>query len=134
MKIKTLLCIILMFMGLNLQAQIRANAISYTLEADMAKLWGGEVEEGTVEKYEVDAYYSADKVRTIVRNVKNDVGLTIMERLYDQTSRDEYNINHSEHHIILKKDQAFAPKATGKQKTILGYTCKEYTFKNYANI
>jgi hypothetical protein len=134
MKIKTLACVAFMLTSLTLQAQLKANAISYTLEADMAKLWGGEVEEGTVAKYEVDTYYSADKVRTVVRNIKNEVGLTIMERLYDQNSRDEYNINHNEHRILLKKDQAFSPKATGQQKTILGYPCKEYTFKNYANV
>lgn len=134
MKIKILVCVAFMLSSFSLQAQLKANAISYTLVADMTKLRGGEVEPGTIAKYEVDAYYSADKVRTVVRNIKNDVGLTIMERLYDQNSRDEYNINHNEHHILLKKDQAFSPKATGQQKTILGYPCKEYTFKNYTNV
>jgi len=134
MKLRSLVVVALLLMNFSLQAQIKANAISYTLEADIAKLWNGEAEEGTVSLYEVDTYYSADKVRTVVRNIKNEVGLTIMERLYNQASKDEYNINHSEQHTFLKKDQDFKPKATGKQKTILGFSCKEYTVKNYANI
>jgi GLPGLI family protein len=122
-----------------LHAQINAKAISYKVQVDMDMLDPAFNEGDGAQRFfdfEVDAYYTDSRLRTIVRKIgkHGDNGLTIRQRLYDINSTDEYNIDPQTQFILLKKDQVVKPKATGKQKDILGYRCKEMTFVDYRGI
>jgi hypothetical protein len=136
MKLKILLGGVLVVAAMNTIAQVKARAISYTVEADLTKFAPEAAEELTqkVCTYEVDAYYTDDKLRTMVRPISTPYDLTIRQRFYDRNSKDEYNIDHTNKFMLLKKDQSFAVSPTGNQKTILGYSCKEYAFTDYRNI
>jgi GLPGLI family protein len=121
------------------KAQIQARAISYTVRVDLAQLDPSFDESNGNQRFfdfEVDAYYTDAKLRTIVRKIGKhaDNGVTIRQRLYDIASVDEYNIDPQNNYLLLKKDQVVKPKATGKQKSIMGYACKEMTFTDYRGI
>ncbi|HEY3406112.1 MAG TPA: hypothetical protein VGK59_22150 [Ohtaekwangia sp.] len=111
-------------------AQLPANAISYSLTVDLKKFDGEAAQEldDTELLYETDLYYTADKVRTVTRVVKrpDDYELTFRQRLYDQNSTDEYNIEYPNRTMVMKEKHVYKPKSTGKTKKILNYTCKEY--------
>ena len=117
------------------QAQLKANAISYSLEVDIRKFDAANGKElaDPIIKFECDAYYTADKVRTINRQIKKieNYDLTFRQRLYDQNSQDEYNLDHDNKFMLIKEGHAYKPKATGNKKTILNYACKEYTVTDY---
>jgi hypothetical protein len=133
----SILFLLILCTTVGVHAQIKAKAISYTLEVDLTKFspQASELSQKTC-NFEVDAYYTDTKLKTVVRIISRPTGfdLTIMERLYDLNQKDEYNINHDNKNIILKKDQDFKLKSTGKQKTILGNACKEYIFTDYRKI
>jgi GLPGLI family protein len=117
------------------EAQLKAKAISYTLDIDLGKFDphnSDQVDDPEL-KFETDVYYSDDKVRTVNRIIKRPEGydLTLRQRLYDQLSNDEYNVEYENKSMVLKEDHAYKPKATGKKKTILNYPCKEFTVKDY---
>lgn len=121
--------------SLHAAAQLRAKAISYTLEVDLNKFDphnAGEIEDPEL-KFETDLYYTDDKVRTINRVIKrsDDYQLSFRQRLYDQLSDDEYNLEHESKFMLYKENHAYKPKATGNKKTILNYLCKEYTIKDF---
>jgi GLPGLI family protein len=129
-------CVLVVLVSAEATAQLKAKAISYAVEADLTK-FAPEAAEELVQKvctYEVDAYYTDEKLRTMVRPVSTPYDLTIRQRLYDRNSKDEYNIDHANQFMLLKKDQSFAITSTTNQKNILGYACKEYTFKDYRGI
>jgi len=117
------------------QAQLKAKAISYTLDVDLGKFDPHNAEEvdDPILKYETDVYYTETKVRTINRVIRRPDGyeLSFRQRLYDQLSDDEYNIEFDEKFMVIKEDHAYKPKATGNKKTILNYPCKEYTVKDF---
>jgi hypothetical protein len=118
------------------KAQLSAKAISYTVEIDLTK-FNPEAANGLSEKkctYEVDAYFTDVAMKTIVRNIKRPVEISLRQRQYDIASRDEYNIDHENRFVLVKKDQDFKPKSTGGKKNILNYACKEYTFKDYRGV
>lgn len=120
-------------------AQIRAKAISYSLEVDLAVLDPSFDEDDGGQRYyqfEVDAYYTPQKLRTVVRKVGKhaDSGVTIRQRLYDLDSQDEYNIDSEQEYILFKKNQTVKAKATGKQKDILGFRCREIFFTDYRGV
>jgi hypothetical protein len=130
---------LLVFIPGVVNAQVPAKAISYTVRVDLAQL-DPSFDEGSGSQrffdFEVDAYYTSTRLRTIVRKIgkHGDNGVTIRQRLYDIASVDEYNIDPQTNYLLLKKDQNVKPRATGKQKTILGYTCKEMSFTDYRGI
>jgi GLPGLI family protein len=136
-QIKILLCSVLVALGtVEATAQLKAKAISYAVDVDLTKFAPEAAEELTqkVCRYEVDAYYAEERVRTMVRPISTPYDLTIRQRLYYRNSRDEYNIDHAKQFMLLKKDQSFLITTTGNQRNILGYACKEYTFKDYRGI
>lgn len=116
-------------------AQLKAKAISYTLDVELAKFDKDAAEQlgPKVLRFETDVYYTADKVRTFNRPIERppEYELTFRQRMYDQATYDEYNVGWEEQFVLLKKDHRYKPKATGKSKTILGYACKEYTLVDY---
>jgi GLPGLI family protein len=121
------------------QAQIQAKAISYKVEVDQEQLYPTfEENEGNPRylQFEIDAYYTDSKVKTIVRKIGKhpEPGLTIRQRQYDINSIDEYNIDPETEYILFKKNQVVKLKGTGKQKDILGYRCKEFTFTDYRGV
>lgn len=135
---KSLLTLALFLIGIQVNAQIKAKAISYTLEVNLDQ-FSPNVKGEDFEKicrFEVDAYYTAEKLRTQVRNIfrPEEFELTIRERMYPLISNDEYNIDHVNKVILLKKGHVYTPKPTGKQKKILNFDCKEYTFKDFRDI
>jgi GLPGLI family protein len=119
-------------------AQIEAKAISYNLTVDLTKFAGSDAEELAQKTctFEVDAYYTSDKLKTMVRVISRpaDYEMGIRQRLYDLKSKDEYNIDHDSKYMIIKKDQNFKLTPTGNQKTILGYPCKEFTLTDYRKV
>jgi GLPGLI family protein len=121
------------------QAQIQAKAISYKVEVDQQHLYPTFEENESNPRYlqfEVDAYYTDSKLKTIVREIGKhpEPGLTIRQRQYDINSIDEYNIDPESEYILFKKNQTVKMKGTGKQKDILGYRCKEFSFTDYRGI
>ena len=116
-------------------AQLPAKAISYTLKVDLKKFDAEGADELTDTEllYETDLYYTADKVRTVTRVIKRpvDYELTFRQRLYDQNSTDEYNIEYQNRMLVLKEKHVYKPKSTGKTKKILNYTCKEYSVVDF---
>ena len=119
-------------------AQVKAKAISYNLTVDLTKFAGSFAEELAQKTctFEVDAYYTTDKLKTIVRVISRpaDYEMGIRQRLYNLKSKDEYNIDHESKYMMLKKDQNFKLTPTGNQKTILGYPCKEFTLTDYRKV
>jgi hypothetical protein len=118
------------------QAQLSAKAISYAVEIDLTK-FNPEAAGSLADKtcvYEVDAYYTDKEVKTMVRNIKRPIEISLRQRQYEIATQDEYNIDHDNKFILVKKGQDFKPKSTGGKKTILGYACKEYSFKDYRGI
>ena len=118
--------------------QIKAKAISYVVTVDL-NVFAGDYAEELSQKtctFEVDAYYTPEKLKTMVRAISRpaDYKMTIRQRLYDLKSKDEYNIDHDTKYMLIKKNQNFKLTATGKQKTILGYVCKEYNLTDYRKV
>ncbi|MBL7856202.1 MAG: hypothetical protein JNM57_00820 [Cyclobacteriaceae bacterium] len=133
----TIVCL-LFIISIQVNAQIAAKAIAYAVEVDLEK-FNPNVKGEDFDKicrYEIDAYYTTDKLRTQVRNIfrPEEFELTIRQRLYTLASNDEYNIDHENEAVLFKKGHVYNPKATGKEKKILNYVCKEYTFKDFRNV
>ena len=139
MKFRSLIFLVLLSaVAISVQGQIKAKAISYNVTVDL-NLFAGEDAEELSQKtctFEVDAYYTPEKLKTMVRVLSRpaEYEMTIRQRLYEIKTKDEYNIDNDSKYMILKKDQNFKPAATGKQKTILGYVCKEYTLTDYRGV
>jgi hypothetical protein len=120
--------------------QIKAKAISYRVEIDLSIFAPDYIENSEADTvrciFEVDAYYTAEKMRTNARLIRrpSDYEVTIRQRAYNINSKDEYNIDPNNNYVLVKKNQEVKTRATGKQKTILGYACKEYTFTDHRNI
>jgi hypothetical protein len=114
---------------------LKASAISYSLEVDVSKFdpANGKGLPDPMVKFECDTYYTTDKVRTINRLIKKNENydLNFRQRLYDQNTQDEYNIDHENKFMLIKEGHAYKPKATGKKKTILNYVCKEYEVTDF---
>jgi GLPGLI family protein len=141
MKLRVLIAFVLVssFSMLSCFSQIKAKAISYNLTVDLTKFAGTDAAEELSQKtctFEIDAYYTSDKLKTIVRIVSRpaDYEMGIRQRLYDLKSKDEYNIDHDNTYMMIKKDQNFKATPTGKQKMILGYSCKEYMLTDYRKV
>src|SRR5688572_14051639 len=119
-------------------AQLPAKAISYTLEVDLKKFDPEAAEEISNADllYESDLYYTADKVRTVNRVIKRpgEYELSFRQRLYDQSSADEYNIEYDNKILVIKEKHIYKPKSSGKTKKILNYTCKEYSVVDFRGI
>jgi hypothetical protein len=137
---RVIIILFLMSISLCLSAQIKAKAISYKVVIDLSAFAPNYIEDAAADTvkciFEVDAYYTAEKMRTRVRTVRRpkDYELGIRQRYYLIDSKDEYNIDPNNNYILLKKNQEVKLKGTGKQKNILGYNCKEYTFTDHRNI
>jgi hypothetical protein len=127
---------VLLVLSLTGKAQPKAKAISYVVEIDLTRFNPEAAEELEETKctYEVDVYYTDQHVKTMVRNIRQPVDITLRQRQYEIASTDEYNIDHKNKFILLKKDQRFKPSSTGNKKTILGYACREYTLKDYRDV
>jgi GLPGLI family protein len=119
-------------------AQVKAKAISYQVEGDLRIFAPDAVEniQDPVCKFEVDAYYTGTHVKTMVRTlyVPKEFPVNLRQRFYETQTKDEYNLDHENKFMLLKKDQNFKLKSTGKKKTILGYACKEFTFQDYRKV
>jgi Domain of unknown function (DUF4412) len=117
------------------QQLLKAKAIFYQVDVDIRKFdpQNGKQLTDPIIKFETDAYYTDTNVRTFNRKVKTVEGYDLMlrQRLYDQTSTNEYNIDHDNKFMVLKEAHVYQPKSTGNQKTILGYNCKEYTVTDF---
>jgi GLPGLI family protein len=138
-RIHFLLAFVFACLTLVSHAQVKAKAISYSLDVDLAKFAGADAVEDLSQRtctFEVDAYYTPEKLKTQVRVISRpaEYEMGIRQRLYDLKSKDEYNIDHDNRYIMIKKDQNFKPTATGNQKLILGYNCKEYILTDYRKI
>src|SRR3954468_10600595 len=96
MQLRTF-CLLVALVSAEATAQLKAKAISYAVEADLTKFAPEAAEELSqkVCTYEVDAYYTDEKLRTMVRPISTPYDLTIRQRLYDRNSKDEYNIDHA---------------------------------------
>jgi hypothetical protein len=118
------------------KAQLKAKAISYAVEIDLNQFnpQAAEELEETTCTYEVDLYYTDEVAKTIVRNILQPVEITLRQRQYQIMSTDEYNVDHENRFILVKKEQQFKPASTGKKKSILGYECREYTLKDYRGV
>jgi hypothetical protein len=121
-------------------SQVPAKAISYLVSIDL-NIYDPDYtsqtdSEDLVCVAEADVYYSDKKATTIYRLISKpiDYDLIIHSKLYDINSTDEYIFNQPAKSLLLVKDQVTKPRATGRKKTIAGYTCKEYTFINYQGI
>jgi GLPGLI family protein len=132
---KILFLLLILTGAIHAEAQLKAKAISYTLDVDLKKFDPHNADQVSNHelKFETDVYYTADKVRTVNRPIKRPEGydLTFRQRLYDQLSKDEYNVEYENKFMVVKEGHAYKPKATGKKKTILNYPCKEYTVADY---
>jgi hypothetical protein len=134
------LLLFLVFVSFSVSAQTKAKAISYRVEIDLKIFAPGYAEESQADSvpciFEVDTYYTPEKLRTRPRTIRRppDYELTIRQRLYDIASKDEYNIDPINNYLLIKRNQVVKTKATGKQKSILGYNCKEYTFTDHRNV
>jgi hypothetical protein len=126
----------LLVLSLTTRAQLKAKAISYAVEIDLTQFNPEAAEdlEETTCTYEVDVYYTDQHVKTMVRSILQPVEITLRQRQYAIASADEYNIDHDNKFILLKKDQRFKPSSTGNKKIILGYECREYTTKDYRGV
>lgn len=136
MRLKAFFICALLTWSLYGTGQDKAKAISYAVEIDLTR-FNPEAAEDLDEPictYEVDAYFTDQKIKTMVRNMKRPVEITIRQRQYDAGTKDEYNIDHDNKFILVKKDQDFKPAQTKNKKTILGYECREYTFTDYRGI
>lgn len=138
MKCRVLLIFILMVAGKETFAQIQAKAISYKLTVDLTR-FDKEAAAELNEKellFESDVYYTEDKVRSIYRIVKtpDEYQLSFRQRIYNQQSADEYNIDFENRYMVLKEAHIYKPKSTGKTKKILNYVCKEYTLTDYRGL
>jgi len=124
--------------GISGYSQLPAKAISYILEVDLTKFDAGAAEEISNAEllYETDLYYTAEKVRTVNRVIKRpgEYELSFRQRLYDQNSTDEYNVEYNNKILIVKEKHIYKPKATGKTKKILNYVCKEYSIVDFRGI
>lgn len=133
-----LVVLILIATSYSLFAQVKAKAISYQLTVDVTKISPEFAQQSGIKEtsYEVDTYYSESKLKTVVRSVKvpESFQLTIRRRLYDISSKDEYNVDDSERILVHKKNQEVKIKATGKKKSILGYECKEFTLTDHRGV
>jgi hypothetical protein len=129
-----------LLLSFSVSAQVKAKAISYHVEIDLKVFAPGYAEESQADSvpcvFEVDTYYTSEKLRTRPRTIRRppDYDLTIRQRMYDIASKDEYNIDPVNNYLLIKKNQVVKTKATGKQKNILGYNCKEYTFTDHRNV
>ncbi|WP_133259579.1 hypothetical protein [Pseudochryseolinea flava] len=138
MTVKRVLWIIVCVAWVNVaqsQSLVKASAIHYQVEIDIRKFdpANGKALPDPIIKFETDAYYSDSHVRTFNRRVKSveDYDLTLRQRLYDQASTSEYNVDHEAKFMVLKEAHVYKPKSTGKKKTILNYACKEYTVTDF---
>jgi hypothetical protein len=137
MTLKKVVLIICIVFALPAHGQqlLKAKAIFYQVEIDLRKFdpQNGKGLEDPIIKFETDAYYTDTHVRTFNRKVKpvEDYDLTLRQRLYDQASTNEYNVDHDSKFMVMKEGHVYKPKGTGKQKTILGYNCKEYTVTDF---
>jgi hypothetical protein len=138
MKLKGLIFLFALSASFSVYGQIKAKAISYVVSVDLNAFAGDNAAELSQKTctFEIDAYYTPEKLKTMVRVISRpaEYEMTIRQRLYDLKSKDEYNIDHDNKYIMLKKDQDFKLTSTGKQKTILGYVCKEYTLTDYRKV
>jgi hypothetical protein len=121
-------------------SQIRAKAISYKVEIDLEVFAPQYVEESdsetTICRFEVDAYYTNEELKTMARIIERpgDFDVTIRQRYYQLKSSDEYNVDFVQSSILVKKSQVVKPKPTGNTKVILGYKCAEYVFTDHRGI
>lgn len=131
MKIKLLFILLIAVGAINSSyAQLQAKAIAYSLTVDLIRFdkeASKEVEQKEL-LFETDTYYTADKVRTINRTIKTpeEYQLSFRQRLYDQQTTDQYDVSFDDKYMLWKQGFAYKPKSTGKTKTILNYSCKEY--------
>src|SRR5688500_13796585 len=100
-------CLVAPVMG---NAQVKAKAISYTVKVDLSMLDPSFSDADGVHRYfdfEVDAYYTDTKLKTMVRKVGKhpENGVNLRQRLYDIASTDEYNFDPENQYILLKKEQ-----------------------------
>lgn len=121
-------------------AQIPAKAISYQLEVDLEIFAPDYVDETESDDLtcllEVDLYYTSKNVRTIVRPITmpSDYNLIIRQRLYETNAADEYNVDHKNKYVLLRKGQQVKLNATKRKKEILGYVCSEFSFTDYRGV
>jgi GLPGLI family protein len=139
LRVHSWLVLFLLFVSVGSFAQIKAKAISYSLTVDLTKFAGPDATEELSQKtctFEVDTYYTTEKLKTQVRIISRpaEYEMGIRQRLYDLKSKDEYNIDHDSKYMMIKKDQNFKLTPTGNQKTILGYPCKEFTLVDYRKV
>jgi|GEM_PF-3355726 len=136
----TVLTVALVSLASVLFGQIQAKAISYQVEIDLnvfAPDYADETEtEDLICRFEVDTYFTAEQLRTVVRTnyTPSDFALTLRQRAYQLQSRDEINIDLTNESVIIRKNQKVDIKSTGKTKSIMGYSCKEYTFQDFRGI
>jgi hypothetical protein len=115
-------------------AQTKAKAISYSvdiyLEIYDPVYYAHTQSEDLVCHFEIDAYYTADRVRTIVRKLTApiDYSVNFMPLLYDIKSADQHQIDHDNRMVITGKGNSLALNPTKNRKEILGYKCREYYF------
>lgn len=138
MKCRFLLIFILTALSQVAFAQVQAKAISYKLTVDLTRFdkdAAAELNEKVL-LFESDVYYTEDKVRSIYRVVKtpDDYQLSFRQRLYNQLSVDQYDIEYDNKYMVMKEGHAYKPKSTGKTKKILNYVCKEYTLTDFRGI
>lgn len=121
------------------KGQIRAKAISYKVQIDMDKLNPDFDETTGAQRYfdfEVDTYFSDQMVRTIVRKIGKhaESGPNLRQRLYRRNAQDQYDIDHEQQYMLVKKGQIVKPRTTGKSKEILGQKCREVVFTDYRGV
>lgn len=134
------LLLLLLSLSLNCFGQLKAKAISYRLQADLNTLspaYGEQYDGKTPEcSFEVDCYFTDQKLKTVVRTVKSpeDFPLTIRQRLYDLSSKDEYNIDVEQRILVHKKNQQVKVTGTGNKKTVMGHECREYILTDHRGV
>jgi len=115
-------------------AQLKARAISYSLDIYLdiydPEYYEETESEDVVCHFELDAYYTGDKVKTVVRklSVPIDYDIDFMSVLYDRHTNNQYHINHTSKSVYPTKGQPLTPTATRNRKEILGHKCREYYF------
>jgi hypothetical protein len=128
------------FTGYQSSCQIKAKAISYQVEIDLELFAPQYLEETDSEtttcRFEVDAYYTDEQVKTISRIIERpaDFDVTLRQRYYFIKSKEEYNIDYIQQSILFKKNQTIKAKSTGRTKTVLGYKCAEYLLTDHRDI
>lgn len=138
MKCRFLLIFLFTVLSQATFAQIQAKAISYKLTVDLTRFDKDAAEELNEKEllFESDVYYTEDKVRSIYRVIKtpDDYQLSFRQRLYNQLSVDQYDVEYDNKYMVMKEGHAYKPKSTGKTKKILNYVCKEYTLTDFRGI